>query len=134
MDRGEYQDALDVYEAAAGRLGLTPDVLSGIGSANLQLGRLSQAERALRLAVERDPDFVPAWNNLGVTLYHQGAYFEAREVFKLAFALDKGNAPEIRDNLRLIDAKIQNIEPEAAGDAKFRLVRQGNGRYLLLGQ
>lgn len=133
MGIGEYQEALDAYHAAAATRGLTADVLSAIGSANLQLGRLGQAESALRLAVERDPAFVPAWNNLGVTLYQRDELYEAREVFRLAFALDKGNATEIRDNLRLVDEKIQNIDQQDAQNPNFRLVRQGNGQYLLVG-
>ena len=39
-----------------------------IGSANLKLGRLGQAEKLLRRAIKADEAFAPAWNNLGVVL------------------------------------------------------------------
>ena len=51
---------------------MNADVLSAIGSANLALGRLGQAEQILRRALEMDPTFVPALNNLGVVLMERG--------------------------------------------------------------
>ena len=59
---GEHELALKAYLRAASEQGITVDVLSAIGSANLQLGRLGQAERILRKATEMDGSFVPAWN------------------------------------------------------------------------
>ena len=133
MAAGEFELALRSYTEALGRDGINADVLSAIGSANLRLGRLNQAERFLRKAVELDETFVPAWNNLGVTLLSLRKNAEAREVLRLAFALDSGNSVEIRDNLRLAMAQAQNIESPAPEISDFRLVRRGNGRYLLLG-
>ena len=43
MAAGEYDLALRSYLRAAGEQGVNVDVLSAIGSANLQLGRLGQA-------------------------------------------------------------------------------------------
>jgi len=133
MDAGEYEAALKVYTRAAVDRGLNVDTLSAIGSANLRLGRLGQAERILRQAVDADERFVPAWNNLGVVLNARRNYGEAREAFRVAFALDNGRSEEIRENLRLLDAKIANIDTEPVDDADFRLVRRGNGDYRLLG-
>ena len=84
MEAGEYDLALRSYLRAAGDRGMTGETLSSLGSANLQLGRLGQAEELLRRAVEVDPDFVPAWNNLGVVLMEQGEDGEARQVFRQA--------------------------------------------------
>lgn len=100
MEAGEFQLALDAYMRAAAREGLTPDTLAGMGTANLRLGRLGQAEDLLRLSVKKDPLFVPAWNNLGVLLMEQDEYGEASEVFRRAYAADSGNSDTIRDNLR----------------------------------
>ena len=74
-------------------------LLSAIGSADLKLGRLGQAEKLLRQATKNDPTFVPAWNNLGVVLMEQGKYGEASRVFTTAFALDSGESAEIRHQL-----------------------------------
>ena len=132
MAAGEYELALRAYYRAAYDRGFTVDVMSAVGSANLKLGRLGQAERNLRQAIDTDETFVPAWNNLGVVLMEQGNFGEAELVFKRAFALDSGESAEIRDNLRLALAKKADpdyTQPDNKGPA---LVRRGTGDYLLL--
>lgn len=134
MAAGEYELALKAYYTAAGQDGLNVDVLSAIGSANLRLGRLGQAERLLRLAIKQDERFVPAWNNLGVVLMEEGKIAEARDVFQTAYALDSGKSDHIRDNLRLAIAKLGNSSyaPPKEENNSFRLVRRGHGQYLIL--
>ena len=133
MAAGQYDLALRAYYRAAAQQGVNVDVLSAIGSADLQLGRLGQAEQILRRALERDPQFVPALNNLGVVLMERGKIGEAVETFRLAFALDSGQSARIRENLRLALAKLENPS-YAEEDNNFALVRRGNGEYLLLSQ
>ena len=130
MEAGEYELALRSYHLAASQQGVTVDVLSAIGSANLQLGRLGQAEQVLRRATEVDETFPPAWNNLGVVLMEKGNYGEASRVFRLAFALDSGRSAEIRENLRLALAKLD--DPAYSAPNEFRLVRRGPGYYRIL--
>ncbi|MGC9370524.1 MAG: tetratricopeptide repeat protein [Paracoccaceae bacterium] len=132
MAAGEYELALKAYYRAAGRYGLNADVLSAIGSANLKLGRLGQAEVILRRATEKDDAFAPAWNNLGVVLMETGQAAEARRVFRIAFALDSGKSDAIRENLRLAIAKSENPAYDGGNNEEFGLVRRGSGRYLLL--
>ncbi len=135
MAAGEYEVALRAYTRAAAEHGLNSDVLSALGSANLKLGRLNQAKKLLKRAVEKDDRFVPAWNNLGVVLSNQGNLREAKRVFQLAYALDSGNSDEIRTNLTKIIAKIEKsgyTEQNNNDKNEFHLVRRGNGRYLLL--
>jgi tetratricopeptide (TPR) repeat protein len=135
MEAGEPELALKAYLRGAGETGINADVLSSIGSANLQLGRLGQAETILRRALEMDPDFVPALNNLGVVLMEQDNYGEARVMFQKAFALDSGETDSIRENLMLAIAKSEATvydptqEQEKGG---FRLVRQEKGKFVLL--
>lgn len=126
MAAGEFQLALDAYTRAAAQQGLNVDTLSALGSANLRLGRLGQAEGLLRRAVELAPDFPPAWNNLGVLLMEQGNVAEATEVFRRAYATDNGNSDEIRDNLRLALARLESSSyQEVNEDINFELVRRG---------
>jgi tetratricopeptide (TPR) repeat protein len=135
MEAKEYELALKAYYRAAGEDGISVDTLSAIGSANLALGRLGQAEKMLRRALEEDPTFVPAMNNLGVTLMEQGDYGEARAIFQQAFAQDSGQTDSIRENLKLAIAQSEasvydGIQEEQEGG--FRLVRQEKGKYVLL--
>ena len=134
MDAGEFELALKAYRIAAYDMGLTVDVLSALGSAHLRLSRLGVAERFFRQALEKDDSFIPALNNLGVARDAKGELGEAREMFRVAYALDNGNSDEIRDNLRLLDAKLENFGRSVPEESDFRLVRRGNGQYLLLGQ
>ena len=131
MAAGEYELALKFYHRAAVEQGVNVDVLSAIGSANLQLGRLNQAEQILRRATEFDETFPPAWNNLGVVLMERNEFGEASRVFRLAFALDSGRSAEIRQNLRLALAKLGDPDYSEPND-EFRLVRRGPGYYQLL--
>jgi Flp pilus assembly protein TadD len=132
MQAGEFELALRAYFRAAADQGPTVDVLSAIGSANLRLGRLGQAEQMLRRAVDQDPAFVPALNNLGVVAAERGRWGEARHLFQTAFALDSGRSEEIRDNLRLALANLENSSYTPENNHNFALVRRGQGRYLLL--
>lgn len=133
MEAGEHELALKAYYRAAAEQGVNVDVLSAIGSANLALGRLGQAEQILRRALEADPTFVPAVNNLGVVLMERGKIGEARIVFQQAFALDSGQTDSIRENLRLAIAMTErSLYPEAQEEPNFSLVRRGQGQYELL--
>lgn len=132
MEAGEYELALRAYFRAAGHHGATAEILTAIGSANLRLGRLGQAEQMLRRALDADETFVPALNNLGVVLAERGEWGEAAQVFRAAFALDSGSSAEIRENLRLALANLEDsgyIQPQ---EHAFALVRRGQGRYLLV--
>ena len=135
MEAGEYELALKAYYRAAGEDGVTVDTLSAIGSANLALGRLGQAEQMLRRAIELDPTFVPAINNLGVVLMERGNFGEARAVFQRAFAQDSGQTDSIRENLKLAIAQSEaNVYDPAPEEGGFQLMRREKGKYVLLTQ
>jgi Flp pilus assembly protein TadD len=132
MANGQYELALTAYTRAVQQQGLNADVLSAIGSANLKLGRLKQAKKFLTEAVEKDQNFAPAWNNLGVAHTSLGEVEEAHQAFRAAFALDNGQSEEIWQNLLLAIENKNNTKERAPDDINFQLVRRGNGRFLLL--
>lgn len=135
MAAGEYELALKAYYGAAAEHGLNVDTLSAIGSANLRLGRLGQAEQILRRALDQDPTFVPALNNLGVVLMEQGKAGEARIIFQQAYALDSGQSDSIRENLkRAIAATEANVYSPPEQEGEYQLVRREKGKYVLLTQ
>ncbi|ETW13895.1 hypothetical protein ATO8_03356 [Roseivivax marinus] len=131
MDAREPELALQAYIRAAGVYGLTGEVLSAIGSANLALGRLNQAEDQLRRAVDSDTANPEVWNNLGVVLMERGKTSEAAQIFRKAYALDSGQSDAIRDNLRLALAKQDESFYADAEANELRLVRRGTGEYLI---
>jgi len=132
MAAGEFELALKSYTREINDQGLTADVLSAIGSANLRLGRLKQAQKFLEQATTQDPDFVAAWNNLGVVQTSLKDYVGAHEAFRAAFALDNGASEEVWQNLLLAINNLKNNEAAQSDQTNFDLVRRGNGRYLLL--
>lgn len=133
MAAGEADLALKAYLRAASEQGMNVDTLSALGSANLALGRLGQAEQLLRRAVEVDPRFVPAQNNLGVVLMERGRYAEARLVFQQAFALDSGQTDSIRENLLRALAALENPGYDAEEMPELQLIRRGPSEYETLG-
>ncbi|MFN3845434.1 MAG: tetratricopeptide repeat protein [Paracoccaceae bacterium] len=135
MAASEFDLALKAYLRAAGDQGFTVDVLSALGSANLHLGRLNQAEDLLRKAVVEDANFVPALNNLGVVLMERGKFGEARLFFQRAFAADSGQTDAIRENLMRAIAKSEDaVYAEPEEKPKFTLVRRGYSTYELLSE
>lgn len=131
MAAQEYELAIGAFTRAALEQGLTAEILSGMGTANLQLGRLGQAETLMRRAVEADDEFPAAWNNLGVVLMERGKTAEAEQVFRRAYALDNGESDAIRDNLRLALAKSKNPANVAPDNNEYKLVQRGEGDFLL---
>lgn len=135
MEAQEYELALKAYLRGAAEHGFTVDVLSALGSANLKLGRLNQAETLLRRAVNEDASFVPALNNLGVVLMGRGNYGEARIFFQRAFAADSGQTDAIRENLMRAIAKTEDaVYAKLEETPRFTLVRRGYSTYELLSE
>ncbi|MEM7643614.1 MAG: tetratricopeptide repeat protein [Pseudomonadota bacterium] len=129
---GEPELALDSYLRAAGRDGFTPDVQLAMANANIELGRLYQAERLLRDVVEAEPENAKAINNLAVVLLELGETGEAHRLFRTAFALQP--SPEIRDNLRVTAAKFDNPSyDDAEENNAFTLTRRADGTFGLYG-
>lgn len=129
---GEYELALRAFSRAALQRGETDaEILAGMGTANLGLGRLGQSERLLRLAVEKEADWPELWNNLGVVLMERGAAREAAQIFRKAFAMDNGQSDSIRDNLRLALSKTEKSVNNSNEANDYKLVRRGSGDYLI---
>ena len=128
---GQYELAIKSFNRAALEQGVDSEILSGLGTANLGLGRLGQAEQLLRRAVKRTDALPEAWNNLGVVLMERGKTVEAEQIFRKAYALDNGESDAIRDNLRLALAKSENSGISDLDDNNYKLVRRGGGDYLI---
>ena len=129
MAAGEYELALDAFTRAYLEEGPKPEVFSSLGSANLSLGRLGQAEDLLRRAVDMEPDWPEALNNLGLALLQQGKAAEAEQYLRRAYALDNGESDAIRDNLRRALEMLENSDHTDADGTAYNLVQYGGGVY-----
>jgi len=134
MAAQEFELALDAFTRATLDHGLTPEILSSLGSANLGLGRLGQAEELLRQATKKAPGWAEPHNNLGIVLLERGKTAEAVQILKRAYALNNGESDAIRDNLRLALEKFENT-PHSDGQSTenntYKLVQQGGGSYAI---
>jgi len=129
---GQYELAIRSFNRAAIDRGtVDAEILSGLGTANLGLGRLGQAETQLRRAVQRDATQPEIWNNLGVVLMERGKNADAIQIFRKAFALDNGESVSIRDNLRLALEKSENFDTSSDSIDEYKLVRRGSADYLI---
>lgn len=131
MQAGEHELALEAFTRAAAEHGMTVDVVSALGTANIGLGRLGQAEKLLRRAVKQDDAIPETWNNLGVVLMERGKYAEAGQMFRRAYALDNGESDSIRDNLRLALAKSEFSDYDESQEQDYKLVRRGSSDFLI---
>ncbi|MFK7875940.1 MAG: tetratricopeptide repeat protein [Paracoccaceae bacterium] len=128
----EYELAMRSFSRAALALGETnAEILLGMGTANLGLGRLNQAESLLRLALEKENDWAEVYNNLGVVLMEKGQPLEAAEMFRKAFALDDGQSDQVRNNLSLALSNSPNSDTIAQNNNDYKLVRRGRNDYLI---
>ncbi len=131
MKAGEYELALDAFARYASENGTTPEIKASVGTAYIGLGRLGQAEKILRESLEVDPNQPETWNNLGVILLEKGEFSEAEQVFRKAYALDDGDSDSLRDNLRLVLAKLESPSYLIKKTQEYKLVRRGGSDYLV---
>lgn len=131
LSAGEAELALKSFRRAAADQGLTTEIISAMGTANLSLGRLGQAQDLMERATRAEDATPQDWNNLGVVLMERGKTAESVQIFKKAFALDNGASSEIRDNLRLGLAKLENATYAEPQQQNYKVVRRGSGEYLI---
>ncbi|MEO0403004.1 MAG: tetratricopeptide repeat protein [Pseudomonadota bacterium] len=131
IEAGEFELAIKSFNRAALAGGFSAEILSGLGTANLGLGRLGQAETLLRRATTEYDPYPEDLNNLGVVLMEQGQTGEAIQTLRRAFALDDGESTLIRDNLRLALAKSENSASVEPDENQYKLVRRGSSDFLI---
>jgi len=66
----------------------------------MNTGETELAKKHLERAVELDPTYAAAWNDLGIAFEQQGKFDEARKAYEKAVALDPKNIM-IRQNYDL---------------------------------
>ena len=107
------EEALGKLERAADLDPLSHSLASNLGVTLRDLGRLAEAERAFRWALELAPDFVFGHYNLANAVYLQGRHREAVGLFEKAQAMDPSGSD--RQRLLLAAARL------AAGDVEDAL-------------
>jgi Flp pilus assembly protein TadD len=99
IERGEYADGLELFQAAAARLPEIGAFHQGAGCCAAHLGHLEEAVAASRRALEIEPGNQKFVNDLGWCLAQSAALHEARAMLERAVALDSSD-DLARENLR----------------------------------
>ena len=105
IERGEYADGLELFQAAAARFPEVGVFHQGAGCCAAHLGRLEEAVAASRRALAIEPENQKFVNDLGWSLAQSGALHEARAMLERAVAMDLSD-DLARENLRRCNETI----------------------------
>lgn len=82
LQKGEFQQACELIEAAIDRDPVHAPFHCNLGEAYRLLGELDKAEKCFLAALEREPGYPQALTNLGTTLHQRGHYAQAATRFQ----------------------------------------------------
>jgi tetratricopeptide (TPR) repeat protein len=129
--KGREEDALRLYDEAAGFNPGLPDVYYNAGVSLQKLGRLDEAAGKYRRALDLDPGMAAARDNLSILLAGKGRYEEAIAEARRAVELEPWNA-STRGNLAAaycgcgrLDEGIREYRAAVEIDPADRRLRSG---------
>jgi tetratricopeptide (TPR) repeat protein len=110
--REKYDEALDALSRAARLDPRNPEIQNYLGVTLSHKGLRKQAETALRKAIQLDPNYGPAHNNLAVIYISQQPPLVELARWHYQKALDAGQ-PHNPDLEKILDAKGAPVNPQA---------------------
>lgn len=108
------QDLATAYPAYAGPL-------LNLGLLHAKAGRLDEAEKAFKAAIERNPNSAHAFNHLGIVHRRQGRFVEADAAYQQALKVDPNYANAYLNLGVLCDLYLQ--QPQRALEAFERYLQ-----------
>ena len=99
---GKYAEAAAQYRELLGHYKGTPLVWTNLGNAQMQLAQKDDAEASFRKALELEPGFRDALNNLAWLLYQEKRYGEAESLARRAVAQNGPDSYLVLDTLARI--------------------------------
>lgn len=113
-DAGDYHAAIQAYELLRNSpVRDAQQIDFKLGNAWFHLGGYAQAEAAYRVALDRNPDQPRAWMNLALSLFKQGRFAPARELYSEFVATFGDLYPELADRARTAMALCEQQERTA---------------------
>lgn len=107
-DRSESQDVCSEKKntSAESSISERASTFNQHGENSFNAGHLAEAMAAFQKAIEIEPNYVVAHNNLGVLHWHTGEVKEASECFKRALEIDPGH----RDTILNLNEVLQTLK------------------------
>lgn len=87
LNRENWNEAIQIAKRLLSENPEQPVVLYNMGIAHIQLQQYEQAESSLRQAIEYNPQFADAYNDLGVVLDYQGNKSDALQCYEKAIEI-----------------------------------------------
>ena len=134
MRRKDYERAVVAFEKMLEAQPDDPVTHFNIGMAMTEMGRMEEAERNLRIAIEGRDNYRDAHFNLGLLLAHSGRIDQAEEQFRAAAASD---SEDLTSLIRLADVLNRLDRPDEAIPLLREVVAKDPGIaevYLALGE
>jgi Tfp pilus assembly protein PilF len=103
--KGEFDKAIDIWEAIVEEDPDNAEILTSIANAQLQKGDLSAAEQTARRAIAADSRFYPAHNMLALCYINTDRLVDAEQLANYVVSRDPGNA-EAHFNLGVVYDKM----------------------------
>ena len=133
VDLGPHGQFLLDFETAGDTSGFPGEVVSdtraaahffnNLGVEQLQAGNVELAMTHFRRSLAEEPDFLPAWNNLGALYRQQGYPRHAEAAYLHTLTLDGGDLTAMSNLVRLYELEGDD---EAAADYRTRVDRYRN--------
>lgn len=103
-DDGDYKTAMNMYKAVLAIKPKSATALDGIGRCQIATAEYAAAEASLRSAIQADPKFVQAYNNLAVVFEKQNKRKEAIALLEKAASMEPNNADVLKNLKRMKSA------------------------------
>ncbi|HUF51217.1 MAG TPA: tetratricopeptide repeat protein [Longimicrobiales bacterium] len=118
--RGDSAESLALYQQLTQQEAMSPKLWNELGVSHHQTGSLVEAEQAYRRALEVDPHYALAWNNLGVARHHR-AQPDAEAAFRSAVREPSVPADVWRNFALMLHRDGRRDESEAAYERALQL-------------
>lgn len=105
---GRFEEAADQLSTLMQEFACSPQFLNDLGVALRFAGRSEEALTYLHQAVDAEPEYSDAWNNLGSVNYLLGSYDEAERCFREAILIDR--RPDYMLNLGMCQLGRNDLE------------------------
>ncbi|HYD61883.1 MAG TPA: tetratricopeptide repeat protein [Noviherbaspirillum sp.] len=99
--KGQYNEALALLDEVVRSCSASADILNVAAACAYALNRTEDAEYYWKSALQADPEYVHAYNNLGILFHRSGRHAEAEAAYRNALALRPEHA-EAHYNLGLL--------------------------------